>query len=285
MATRLQAKRLLEILAHGAPLLRVNAVELDRRPALARRYEVQAYNTAVIETEGREVKVERTTDLAQIALAALRALRQQTPTVCFVTGHGEFTGGPGPTPPHYTHQETLDAHQGYATEDRLMVAPAGLDRLYLALEAQGYEVREIALATLEAVPDDCAALVDLGPRHAYAANEADLLHRYLGRGGGLLLGYDPEFVPGPGTAALLAGLGVETADGQGDRSARPLRHRSGIRRRALLQPPSDHRRHRAHLLPRRPATLHRHAADQHRPVPPVRQQQGQQGPAAARIAV
>ena len=208
----LQTKRLLEILAHGAPLLRVNAVELDRRPALARRYEVRAYDTAVIETEGREVKVERTTDLAQIALAALRAMRQQTPTVCFVTGHGEFTGGPGPTPPHYAHQETLDASQGYATADRLMVAPAGLDRLYLALEAQGYEVREIALATLEAVPDDCAALVDLGPRHAYADNEADLLHRYLGRGGGLLLGYDPEFVLGPGTAAVLAGLGVETAD-------------------------------------------------------------------------
>ncbi len=207
----LQAKRLLEILAHGAPLLRVDAVELDRQPALARRYEVQSYNTAVVETEGREVKVERTTDLAQIALGALRALRQQTPVVCFVTGHGEFTGGPGPTPPHFTHQETLDAHQGYGTEDRLMAAPAGLDRLYLALEAQGYEVRELALATLEAVPDDCGALADLGPRRPYAANEADLLHRYLGRGGGLLLGYDPEFLPGPGATALLEGLGVDTA--------------------------------------------------------------------------
>ena len=207
----LQAKRLLEILAHGTPLLRVDAVELDRQPALARRYEVQAYNTAVVETEGREVKVERTTDLAQIALGALRALRQQTPVVCFVTGHGEFTGGPGPTPPHFTHQETLDAHQGYGTEDRLMAAPAGLDRLYLALEAQGYEVRELALATLEAVPDDCGALADLGPRRPYAANEADLLHRYLGRGGGLLLGYDPEFLPGPGATALLEGLGVDTA--------------------------------------------------------------------------
>ncbi len=207
----LQAKRLLEILAHGAPLLRVDAVELDRQPALARRYEVQSYNTAVVETEGRAVKVERTTDLAQIALGALRALRQQTPVVCFVTGHGEFAGGPGPTPPHFTHEESLDAHQGYGTEDRLMAAPAGLDRLYLALEAQGYEVREIALATLEAVPDDCGALADLGPRRAYAANEADLLRRYLGRGGGLLLGYDPEFAPGPGATALLGGLGVDTA--------------------------------------------------------------------------
>jgi len=208
----LQAKRLLEILAHGAPRLQVDAVELDRRPALARRHEVRFYNTAVIETEGREVKVERTTDLAQIALAALRALRQQTPIVCFVTGHGEFTGGPGPTPPHYAHQEALDAHQGYATEDRLIAAPAGLDRLYLALEQQGYNVREIALATLENVPDDCAALADFGPRRAYAANEADMLHRYLGRGGGLLLGYDPESVPGPDATALLGQLGVDTAE-------------------------------------------------------------------------
>ncbi len=217
----LQAKRLLEILGHGEPLLQVNAVELDRRPALARRYEVQSYNTAVIETEGRAIKVERTTDLAQIALAALRALRQQTPVVCFVTGHGEFTGGGSSAPPHYTHQENLDAHQGYGTEDQLIAVPAGLDRLYLALEQQGYEVREIALATLEDVPDDCAAVVDFGPRRPYAANEADLLRGYLGRGGGLLLGYDPEFVPGPGATALLAALGVDTADA---RVTDPLDH-------------------------------------------------------------
>jgi hypothetical protein len=209
----LEAKRLLEILAHGAPLFRVDAVELDRRPELARRYEVGAYNTAVIETEGRTIKVERTTDLAQIGLAALRALRQRSPVVCFVTGHGEFAeGGANPAPPHYTHQETLDAHQGYATEDRLMAAPAGLDRLYLALEQQGYEVREIALATRQAVPDDCAAVADFGPRRAYAANEADMLRRYLGRGGGLLLGYDPESVPGPGATALLGQIGVDTAE-------------------------------------------------------------------------
>ncbi len=208
----LQAKRLLEILAHGAPLLEVNAVEIDRQPSLARRYEVRAYNTAVVETEGRRVKVERTTDLAQIALGALRALREQTPTVCFVTGHGEFTGGPGPTPPHYGHQETLDAHQGYGSEDRLMAAPTGLDRLYLALEQQGYEVRELALATLEGVPEDCAALVDFGPQRPYAANETEMMARYLGRGGGLLLGYDPESVPGPDATALLARLGVDTAE-------------------------------------------------------------------------
>jgi ABC-2 type transport system permease protein len=208
----LEARRLLEILAHGAPLLRVDPVELDRRPELARRYQVSAYNTAVIETEGRTIKVERTTDLAQIGLAALRALRRQTPVVCFVTGHGEFAGGPGLTPPHYAHQETLDAHQGYGTEDRLVAAPTGLDRLYLALEQQGYEVREIALATLEGVPEDCAAVADFGPRHAYAANEADLLRRYLGRGGGLLLAYDPESVLGPETSALLGQLGVDTAE-------------------------------------------------------------------------
>ncbi len=207
----LQAKRLLEILAHGEPLLEVDAVELDRRPALARRHEVSAYNTAVIETEGREVKVERTTDLAQIALAGLRAMRERSPVVCFVTGHGEFAGGGSAAPPHYTHEESLDAHQGYGTEDRLIAAPAGLDRLYLALEQQGYEVREVALATLEAVPDDCEALVDFGPRRPYAGNEAGLLRRYLARGGGLLLGYDPEFVPGPDVTALMAALGVDTA--------------------------------------------------------------------------
>jgi len=72
-------------------------------------------------------------------------------------------------------------------------------------------VREIALATLAAVPDDCGALVDFGPRRAYAANESDLLRRYLARGGGLLLGYDPESAPGPDATALLGQLGVDTA--------------------------------------------------------------------------
>jgi hypothetical protein len=187
--------------------LRVRTLDLDNEPVAARNYGVRTYNTAVIEAEGRRVQVDNSTDLRDMAFAIERVLRQQTPIVCFVTGHGEPYGAPG-RHAHLAHTETLEGP--VATLD----APAaGIDRLTMAIEAIGYSDRAVAMPAVSDIPTDCAVVADLGPRSRYSPNEVQTLKDYLTRGGRLLLMYDPEFPVTPELQSLLGEVGLEVGTG------------------------------------------------------------------------
>jgi ABC-2 type transport system permease protein len=206
----LKAKELLEIGSRQNAHFHARAVDLDKEPAMARRFDIRAYNTAVLESTDRRVVVENTVDLGQIAYAALRVLKQRVDAVCFVTGHGEaFSTTPAHF--HYSHVETLKGHDVPGAGDVLVGAPEGLDRLQLAAATLGYEVRAIVPASSTAIPPDCAVVADIGPRSAYAPGEAGLLSRYLGSGGRLLLMLDPSFPLAGELAELLARLGLAAA--------------------------------------------------------------------------
>jgi hypothetical protein len=203
----LKAKELLEIGSRQNAHFRARAVDLDKEPALAHRFDIRAYNTAVLEAADRRVVVENTVDLGQIAYAALRVLKRRVDAVCFVTGHGEaFSATPAHF--HYSHVETLKGHDVPGAGDVLVGAPEGLDRLQLAAATLGYDIRAIAPASAAAIPPDCAVVADIGPRSAYAPGEARLLSRYLGGGGRLLLMLDPSFPITGELAELLARLGL-----------------------------------------------------------------------------
>ena len=191
----LAAKELITIAAHGHPLFAFRAIDLDKEPGLARDVGVRAYNTAVLQAGGRKVLVENTTDPARIAYAAMRVLKERVETVCFITGHGE-PFHPTQAHFHYSHVETLRAHDKPGAGDVLEAAPEQLDRLQLALTEIGYELRGIVTASESAIPPDCTVVADIGPRTAFAAGETDLLVKYLAAGGRLLLLLDPVFPVG-----------------------------------------------------------------------------------------
>src|SRR5262249_8389554 len=98
------AKDLLTVASRQNEHFRFHPIDIDKEPAKARQYGVRAYNTVVLETEGRRVVVENTADLVQMAYAALRVLRKEVDVVCFVTGHGE-TVAEGAPHFHYSHVE------------------------------------------------------------------------------------------------------------------------------------------------------------------------------------
>ena len=161
----LQVKDTLSALARHDRHLRVRTLDLDNEPVAARNYGVRIYNTAVIEAEGRRVQVDNSTDLRDIAFGVERVLKQQTPIVCFVTGHGESYGAPG-SHAHLGHTETLE---GAVTT---LEAPAGgIDRLTMAIEAIGYSDRALAMPAVSDIPADCAVVADLGPRSTYSPDE------------------------------------------------------------------------------------------------------------------
>jgi hypothetical protein len=199
------ARDLIAILARTHPLFAFRAIDLDKEPGLARDVGVRAYNTALIQAGGRRVLVENNTDVTRLAYATLRALREKTETVCFITGHGE-TFRSGPPHFHYNHVETLRGHDVPGAGDVLNGQPADLDRLQLALTEIGYEMRGIVTASATEIPDDCAVVALIGPRTALAFGETDILAKYLARGGRLLLLLDPVFPVGQDFQKHLLGL-------------------------------------------------------------------------------
>ena len=202
------AKQVLAVVGRQHPRLRVRALDLDTELTAARDYGVKMYNTVVIEAEGRRTQIENTVDLRQMAYAVERVLQRRTQTVCFFVGHGEHYA-PGHV--HYTHVETLGGDQP-GRSDVLEAPSDGLDRLKLAIETIGYSDRAIEPATLPAIPEDCAVIVDLGPTSAYAPTEVQTVRDYLLRGGHVLLAYDPRFSVTLELTSLLneVGLAVES---------------------------------------------------------------------------
>lgn len=208
----LRARDLLIIAARGHPRFHVRAVDLDKEPGLARDVGVHAYNTFVLQADGRRVVVANTTDLARLAYSALRVLKSWTDTVCFVTGHGEsFREQQAHF--HYSHVETLKGHEVPGAGDVLVGEPDGLDRLALALNEIGYATRPVVLATVTRVPEDCTVVADIGVRTAYAAGEAGVLADFLGSGGRLLLLLDPGSAIAPELDQLLGAVGLRIRDG------------------------------------------------------------------------
>jgi hypothetical protein len=206
----LVAKELVEVAARGHPLFAFRAIDLDKEPGLARDVGVHAYNTALFQAGSRRVVVENNADVARLAYAAMRVLQQRVETVCFVTGHGE-TYRSTPAHFHYSHVETLQGHDKPGAGDVLVGEPQDLDRLQLALTEIGYESRGIVPASMDAIPDDCAVVADIGPRTVFAAGETDLIVKYLMGGGRLLLIFDPVFPVAPDLAKnLLGAIGMTT---------------------------------------------------------------------------
>lgn len=200
-----RAKDLLEILGRRSPYLHVRAVDPDKQPLLAEAYGVRLYNAAVLEADGRRIQV-LGTDETEIVLGILRVLRQQVKAICFIEGHGEFSIDNFEL---HTHFEVLQGHtHGGEGSSVVLTERHGVGRMRRALESLGFEVRKIVPATLRAVPDDCAAVVDVNPRATYLPAESDLLAAYLARGGAAVLMYDLGFVLEPRLAGLLARLGV-----------------------------------------------------------------------------
>jgi hypothetical protein len=199
-------KDVLEVMARRSPHLRVRAVDPDKEPTLAENYGVKLYNAAMLEADGRRVLVQ-STDESDIAVGILRVLRQRVINVCFLEGHNEF---PMDNFEFHTHLEGMHGHGHGDSDSAVTQMPGpGIGRLRRSLEALGYDVRKIVLATMPAVPQDCAVVIDANPRTTFLPAESAALETYLQHGGAVLLMFDLGFVLEPRLARLLEHMGVQ----------------------------------------------------------------------------
>jgi len=158
---------LLERIAEASPRIRQRIVDVNRNPALARRYGVDAYGAVVVATPERFRRVaEAREDLIVGALLDLGRARPKV--VGFAGGHGELA---------------------WRDDDRAR----GLTMLTRGLRDDGFELRDVTLD--RAVPDDLDVLAVVGGTEPWRDAELDRLEAFLGRGGALLVLLDPRQAP------------------------------------------------------------------------------------------
>ena len=200
-----RARDILEVMQRRNPMLKLTAIDPDKEPTLARTFGARVYNAAVIEAEGRRILVQ-STDEGEIAIGVQRVLRQQVITACFIEGHGEL---PMDNFEFHTHVEGVTDHSHGEASSQVVEMPGhGAGRLRRALEAQGYETRQLILATSRAVPNECSLVIVASPRTTFLPSESIALRAYLQRGGSALLLFDLGFALEPELGRLVAQLGV-----------------------------------------------------------------------------
>lgn len=164
--------------------LRVDYVDPERRPGLARQHGVTRTDTAILESGGQTNRV-TTASEAELTGALIRVSKDEKKRIVFLEGHGE---------------------RAVSDEDK-----GGLSLMKAALEKQGYDVGTLTLLQESAVPEGTAVLVLAGPRRPVTKEEQDRISRYVSGGGRLLAMLDP------GSQADLDGLlapwGVKTGRG------------------------------------------------------------------------
>jgi ABC-type uncharacterized transport system involved in gliding motility auxiliary subunit len=202
----LRMKDVLEVMGRRSPHLHVRTIDPDKEPTLAENYGVKLYNATVLEAEGRRVLVQ-SSDESDVAIGIQRVLRQRVINICFLEGHNEF---PMDNFEFHTHLEGMHGHGHGDSDSAVTKMPGhGVGRLRRSLEALGYDVRKIVLATMQAVPDDCAVVIDDNPRTTFLPAESAALEAYLQRGGAVLLMFDLGFVLEPRLEHLLQQIGVK----------------------------------------------------------------------------
>jgi len=156
---------LLDSYRQASDKLKVEFVDPERRPGVARQYGISRTDTAVFESGTQSTRVTGPSE-AELTGALIRISKDTKKRVLFLEGHGE---------------------RGISDTE-----PAGLSIAKEALVKQGYDVGTVVLLQEHAVPKDTSVLVLPGPQRAVTREEKDRIGRYVADGGRLLILLDPD---------------------------------------------------------------------------------------------
>lgn len=156
---------LLREYAYLSPHFRYEFIDPDKKPALAKTYEVSRYGTIVLAAGDKEEKVLETSE-EKITNALIKVSREGKKTVYFIDGHGE--------------KDIDDVNrEGYSAVKK-------------ALQGENYDVKKWVLAREDSIPSNCSVLVVCAPRVEPFPRELELIDRYLRKGGSALALLEPD---------------------------------------------------------------------------------------------
>jgi ABC-type uncharacterized transport system involved in gliding motility auxiliary subunit len=158
------AKDQLDQYANLSPKVHVEYVDPDKKPQLAREANIKNYGTTIVQI-GAKKEEAKSLNEEGITGAIIRDLKNNTRTVCFVTGSGE-------------HQIDDSERSGYSKFKELL----GKD---------DYEAKSISLLQKAEIPPDCTVVVIAGPTGDYQQPSVDALKKFVEDGGRALFMLDP----------------------------------------------------------------------------------------------
>jgi ABC-type uncharacterized transport system involved in gliding motility auxiliary subunit len=159
-----EGKDLLDQYSNLSPKIHVAYVDPDKDPQVAREAGIRNLGTAVVQLGQKKEEAKSMTEEG-ITGAFIRELKDNTRTVCFVSGSGE----------HQADNSDRD----------------GLSRFKELLSKDNYESKTIDLLQKAEVPGDCTVLVVAGPTRNYEQPEVDAIKKYVEGGGRALFMLDP----------------------------------------------------------------------------------------------
>jgi ABC-type uncharacterized transport system involved in gliding motility auxiliary subunit len=188
---QIRAEDLLKLYDDASGRLDVSVIDPEVEPQKALTYasptEPLALGTILIKSGERIQRVAAATE-AEITSSLIRALKNETKTIYFTSGHQE--------------KDLLDSD-----------GSTGISIIAGRLEDSAYDAQPLVIARSMSpgedtirIPDDAAALVVAGPGTDFLPEELDALNAFIDGGGGVVFLVDPE---NQGLAPELVALVVE----------------------------------------------------------------------------
>jgi ABC-type uncharacterized transport system involved in gliding motility auxiliary subunit len=166
------------------PRIATRVVDVNRNPALARAYGVDAFGAVAVESGGRRRDFANPDEQALVA-AIIQVTRPGRRRLYVSSGAGE------------RRLADRDRQTGYSAAN-------------VALINELYDVAEVSLAADTPVPADAAALILAGPRRDLSPAALAQVDAYLRRGGRVLALLDPG--DAPNLVGLLQRYGIVVSD-------------------------------------------------------------------------
>jgi len=172
-----QAKDLLDRYSTLSPRIRVEYVDVEKRPQEARAAGVTKLGTSFVQIGTKKEEAKSVTE-SEITGAIIRDLKTSTRTVCFVSGSGE-------------HQLEDTQRNGYS-------------RLKDILAKDQYTTKSISLLEKAEIPADCTVVVIGGPQSDYVQPAVDAIKKHVEQGGRAMILLDAPLKFGRPTADNIA---------------------------------------------------------------------------------
>ncbi|HDQ26416.1 MAG TPA: hypothetical protein ENN43_06705 [bacterium] len=184
-ALNIQAQDMLKQYDKRSGRFRFRAIDADKNPSFARRFNVDRYGVVVFNRKDNDA-VEKVDLLVEeeFTNALIRILKDEKQKIVFTGGHGE---------------PSIEAPQN----DR-----AGLSVFKQALSSANYEVVQKELFAEANALDKADIVIIAGPKTDIFEQEAVMLRQHVRRGGGLFVLYG-AMTNLPRLSALLAELGIK----------------------------------------------------------------------------
>jgi ABC-type uncharacterized transport system involved in gliding motility auxiliary subunit len=183
-----RARDMLDRYKNLSPKIKVNYVDPEKKPDIARVEGARAMGDIVVDNGEKKETAKGLTE-EELTGALVRASKSGARIACFVNGSGE-------------HPLTDTEGAGYST-------------LKDALEKNNYKTNAISLIEKPEVPKDCNIVVVGGPKNDYLQPAIDALKTYVNGGGHAIFNFDPVLnLPNdsmgntPGLAKLVSEWGV-----------------------------------------------------------------------------